>query len=36
MSDVSTLQPTRGQDLWLTVLRWFDSWAGLEIGRAHV
>ena len=30
MSDVSTLQPTRGQDLWLTVLRWFDSWAGLE------
>ena len=25
MSDVSTLQPTRGQDLWLTVLRWHDA-----------
>jgi len=30
MSDVRTLHPTKAQDLWFTVLRWFDSWAGLE------
>ena len=30
MSDVRTLSPTKIQDLWFAVLRWFDSWAGLE------
>src|SRR6476619_6374405 len=30
MSEVRTLQPTKARDLWLTFLRWFDSWAGLE------
>jgi hypothetical protein len=30
MSDVRALQPSKAQELWYTVLRWFDSWAGLE------
>ena len=30
MSDVRMLYPTKARDLWLTFLRWFDSWAGLE------
>jgi len=30
MSEVRTLSPKKAQDLWYTVLRWFDSWAGLE------
>ncbi len=30
MSDVHTLHPTKAQDPWFAVLRWFDSWAGLE------
>ena len=30
MSDVRLALPTKAQDLWFTVLRWFDSWAGLE------
>lgn len=30
MPDVPVLRTTKAQDLWLTVLRWFNSWAGLE------
>src|SRR5262249_4425551 len=30
MSDVRILHPSKAQTLWFTILRWVDSWAGLE------
>ena len=35
MSDIRALPLSKGSDLWLTVLRWFDSWAGLEHFRVE-
>ncbi len=33
MSETQPLRLSRGRDLWLSFLRWFDSWAGLESMR---
>ena len=30
MSDAQSLHSTKAPDAWYSVLRWFDSWAGLE------
>src|SRR5574337_833115 len=30
MSNIRPLQLARGREIWFTILRWFDSWAGLE------
>src|SRR5689334_21859433 len=30
MASISHSQSTASQEVWLTILRWFDSWAGLE------
>src|SRR3990167_4098557 len=31
--DTSSLRLSRRRDLWLSFVRWFDSWAGLEYMR---
>lgn len=34
MSDEETLQPTHSLGIWYSFLRWFDSWAGLELTKS--
>lgn len=35
MSDVQTIRPTKAQEFFYSVMRWFDSWAGLEHTKAE-
>lgn len=34
MSDVQAYPPTKAQQIWYSFLRWFDSWAGLELTKS--
>ncbi|MDH4154292.1 MAG: acyl-CoA desaturase [Nitrospira sp.] len=34
MSDVETLRSTQSLGIWYSFLRWFDSWAGLELTKS--
>ena len=35
MSNVQTIRPTKAQEFFYSVMRWFDSWAGLEHTKAE-
>ena len=34
MSDVQAYPPTKARQIWYSFLRWFDSWAGLELTKS--